>query len=77
MSPWSAYVEVLAERLQADLEAQVLGHVVNDPYGPKLLENDHTTTGKSWMDAEMEKHKHPVPFKPSLNHRVSVMNCTP
>ena len=81
MTGWEAYALMLAERRARAFEDQLIAAIVAQPgggYAPNdALNNNHTTTGKSWIEAEMAKHKHPLPFKPSLNHRVSVTNCTP
>jgi hypothetical protein len=81
MSGWDAYISVLAERHARNFEQQMLAEIVKAPdssYAPNdALTNNHTTTGKSWIDAELAKHKNTGPFKPSLNHKVSIMDCTP
>jgi len=74
---WEAYASVLAEQHARRLEDQLIAEIVSGPDGDSLLSNDHTTSGKSYLDAEMDKHKVFKPGRPSLNHRCTILNCTP
>jgi len=78
---WEAYASALAEQHARNFEQQMLAEIIKAPNGSyqpnDVLNNNHTTTGKSWIDAEMDKHKNFKPDRQSFNDRVSILDCTP
>ena len=67
-----ARMREVADRMTRALEDRVLSTMVGDG----ACRNSHTTTGLSWMEAQMDRYRRTEP-PIRLNDKVSIVDCTP